>query len=221
MFLTNNKRKINFIVIGLCLVVSLITVLFFLRNSFVINSIDKELSDYNDVPDITVNNGKLRYNSVSVNVPKEGASYTIGYDWGKHDTDYPSIPSTASAYYTNEDEQILYEILLYRDLVAPKIENGNKVSLDTWFDNWKPESGKNATQEPYTTRNTKGILVRVSDDNYGNKGKKYCSYNYYFAVDAGSNIEQYVLEVNYYDSDSIDNAEDLFKACADSITIKK
>ena len=216
--ITDKTVKI-FIIVGAVLFVLLTTVLFFVRNS-IGEGVDQTHSNYNDIPHIMADAGTLSCNSVSVKVPKKDAVYSIGYDWGADDTDYPTIPSTASASYLDENDNAVYEVLLYRDEVYPTDNAKSKKTIDNWFDDWKPLTDDAAQQEPYKTAKTKGILVRVVKEP-SEKEKAYCSYTYYFAVEANNSIEQYVLELDCFDSESFSGAEDLFKKCADSISIKK
>ena len=204
----SHRKKVLFIIVELELIALLLVALFFVRHSRMVDDIDKyAIAD--NAPEITAEAGNLIVDSVSVKVPSEDASYTIGYDWSEEDKDYPTVPTSASAYYTGKSGAVEYEAILYRNRVLPK-ERDN--SLRSWDEQWKKGAGENAGQEAYETPDTKGYLIRTNDE------KKYCSYAYYFPVETDSSIEQYVLEMNFYSSDSIKNAEKLFKSIADSIT---
>lgn len=213
---STRKKKLLLILIELELLAVLIIILFLLQRSLNAGNVEK-FADASDTPVVTAEDGRLRYNRVIVKVPTEGASYAVGYEWAEDDIDYPSVPSSASAYYTNESgEQVSYEVLLYRDRIIDPKESS---SVDDWYSKWAQQSANSSDQEAYKTSKTKGYLIRVnsSDD----EEKTYCSYKYYFAVKSGKNVEQYVLELAFYDPDSIKDAENIFKSCAKSISIKK
>lgn len=216
----NNQKKILFILVGLGLLIMLLIALHYTEKTLVSGNISKKYSDSMDIPAITADNGYLSFNSVSVKVPKEGASYVIGYDWAEGDTEYPTIPSSASASYLNDKGHDSYEILLYRDKVSPKNNPDSNVSLDTWFDGWTTSDEDGSTQEKYKAKNANGILIKTANKDLDGENK-YCSYTYYFAVETSSSIEQYILELNCFDTESISNADSLFKSCADSISVNK
>lgn len=213
------KNRTLFVIVEIELAVLLIIMVYFLRSSLVSRNIDV-YADKTDIPTVSAEEGYLKFNSIRVSVPKEGASYVIGYDWAKGDKEYPSIPSSASVSYNGDNDQVLYEVLLYRDSIIPKNEGDRQYTVDDWFEEWKRRSGSSTAQEVYETLNTKGFLIETTEDSSKDK-KAYCSYAYYFAVKADESIEQYVLELVYYDHDSLDNAEDLIKSFADSIYIMK
>ena len=215
------KKIETFILGGVTLLVILMILLTVTRSSLDDGNVEKKYSVPGDSPVIAAENGTLKFNSVRVSVPQENASYVIGYDWAKTDKEYPTVPSSASASYTDESEKLLYEIVLYRDKVASLDDPEENKTVDTWFDGWTLDSGENAAQEMYQAKNTKGVLIRNSGTQSGDSDNKNCSYTYYFAVEANNSIEQYVLELDYYDSASLDKAEEIFKACADSITVDK
>ena len=242
----SKRNKALIMMIGVELIVVLIILLYFLRFSISAGNVEK-YADTKDIPEITADDGLLIYDNVRVIVPDEDATYVIGYDWAKKDTEYPSIPSSASAYYTDDNEQTRYEVLLYRDKVTPKEKSGKKYTLDMWYDEWEKASKGDSNQKPYKTPDTKGFLIQTgnvepsedkSDDNAKDKTEDQsagtaedksqdnseenskngnCSYTYYFAVETDSDIEQFVFELNCYDPDYFDKAEKIFKACADSI----
>lgn len=209
------KNRTLFVIVEIELAVLLIIMVYFLRSSLVSGNIDM-YADNADIPVVSAEEGYLKFNSVRVSVPSESASYVIGYDWAKGDKEYPSVPSSASASYNGDNDQVLYEVLLYRDSVIPKNEGDTHNTVDSWFEGWKRRTGSSSAQEVYETPNTKGFLIETTEEK-----KAYRSYAYYFAVEADESIEQYVLELDYYDRDSLDNAEALIKSCADSIYIMK
>ncbi len=250
------------LLVGAELVLILALVPYFLFASFNSGNVDK-YADAKNIPVVTADYGSLVFDSVRVSVPEKGASYAIGYDWAKNDKDYPSVPSSASAYYTDDSDNVLYEVMLYRDKVTPKDNNGNKYSLDMWFDEWTQGSKGSDSQKAYKTPDTKGFLIQTgseaassdeeasdaaqgetndkedktpdetaevapdkapeeelkeTSDETSEENNTYCSYTYYFAVETDSDIEQYVLELDFYDPDYIAKAESIFKECADSIS---
>lgn len=213
------KKKALLVLIGFELAVVLMIVLFFLRSSFDDGNVVKKHSAAEGIPAITADNGFLQFNSVKVKVPDENASYVIGYDWTKTDKDYPTMPSSASVYYSNDKGSTLYEIVLYRDMIHSKDGSADEITLDTWFDDWDLKSEDGTSQELYKTPATNGVLVSVmSDSADDDKEKAYCSYTYYFAVETSNSIEQYVLELNCYDPASFDNVKGIFEQCAESIS---
>ena len=215
--LKKDKVKIALTVINLAFIAGLVVLLALLRNGLNIGT-NKVHTDYDDIPTVTAEDGVLRYNTVSVKVPKENASYTVGFDWGKDDRDYPTVPSTGSVTYSKGD-QPSYEVLLYRDNVVPLEELDAGKTKDNWFDDWGSSPDENTQIVPYEAAKTKGLLVKITDGAPEGE-RKYCSYNYYFVLETSNSIEQYVLELNFYDEESINNAESLFTACADTISIK-
>lgn len=230
-FPKTKKAKLLLVLIGLELIIVLAVLLFFLRSALSAGNVNK-YADSKDIPVVTASDGLLEFNNVRVIVPDKNATYVIGYDWAKSDKDYPSIPSSASAYYTGDEDQTMYEVLLYRDKVTPKKKDGKKYSLDMWFDEWKQASKGNDAQEAYKTPDTKGFLIKTGSedvdygdtdaadadaaDDSGNKNT-YRSYTYYFAVETDSDVEQYVFELNCYDPKYYGVVESIFKECADSI----
>jgi len=220
-FSGNKKRKRLILFIELELAAVLIVVLALLHTSLNAGNVEK-YADNKDKPVVTAEDGYLSYDMVSVKVSGKGANYIVGYDWAEDDTDYPTVPSSASAYYNDSSGQVAYEVFLYRDKVTPKKSDGRKYSLDTWREEWEQSEGENAAQEAYKTEHTKGFLIKDKfDSEDSGENKTYCSYTYYFAVETDSDIEQYVLELSFYDPDAIKGAEKTFKSCADSISVRK
>lgn len=215
--LSTKKNKRLLLIVEFELLALLIISLAFWRDILNNGNIEKYASTDN-IPTVSAEDGHLAFDAVRVSVPDSDASYSIGYDWAKDDEDYPSVPSSVSAYYTDDEDQVTYEIFLYRDKVTPMNGEEGDVSLDSWFDEWgqQQEAG---VQETYEAPRVKGYLIRHNSGSSEDE-KTYCSYTYYFAIEANGNIEQYVLEVDLYDPDCIDRAEEIFKACADSITVK-
>lgn len=206
----NHKNKRLVLVIEVMLVVIFIILLAFLRRAYDARNVD-HYYDPGDQPVASAENGVLSFNTVSVTVPAEGAHYAIGYDQATDDEEYPSVASSASAYYKDEEGKDLYEVALYRDRVIPKATDHDTYTLNDWFAEWQP-SGKKSVQESYNTPQTAGFLIRSN---------KNCSFTYYFPVETESTIEQYVLELDYYDTETADKAEELFKTISESISVKK
>lgn len=221
------KNKRLMLIIEMELLILLFIVLCFCRDVLNLGNV-VEYASSSDVPVVTAADGYLEFDTVRVKVPHQGANYVIGYDWARGDKDYPTVPSSASAYYTDDSDEITYEVLLYRDKVTPKPEGDDGSALDTWFDEWEHKTDGNIEQHTYTTPNTEGFIIRTtaepSEDDQDNadkdNNKTYCSYTYYFAVETENDIEQYVLEINYYDPAAIEKAEDIFANCAGSISVR-
>ena len=216
--LSTRKNKRLLLIIEFELLALLIISLAFWRDVLNNGNIEKYASTDN-IPTVSAEDGHLEFDAVRVSVPDSDASYSIGYDWAKDDEEYASVPSSVSAYYTDDEDNVTYEIFLYRDKVTPINGENDKVSLDSWFDEWEHQSGGSGGQEAYKAPHIKGYLIRHNSGSSEDE-KTYCSYTYYFAIEANGNIEQYVLEIDLYDPDCIDRAEEIFKSCADSISVK-
>ena len=214
----SRKNKRLLLIIEMELFVLLIISLAFWRDILNAGNIE-EYANTDNIPSVAAEDGYLEFDTVRVSVPDPDASYSIGYDWAKNDKDYPSVPSSVSAYYTDDQDQVTYEVFLYRDKVIPISGDDGGTSLDSWFDEWEQQPADVNGQEAYEAPNVKGYLIRQGNDPSEDKNT-YCSYTYYFAVETNSNIEQYVLEIDLYDPDCIDRAEEIFKACADSIYVR-
>lgn len=264
------RDKTIIVLLELLLVIILLAVFFFLRASYESGNVER-YAKTDDIPVVTAERGVLAFNEVSVRVPPENASYVIGYDQASPDEEYPSVPSSASANYTDGSGRFTYEVVLYRDRVIQRNQDHQIYSLENWYEEWKPASSDGVSvQEAYSTPQTAGFLIRVTDgsvkkeapeggapedeassgkddppkdettaeaaDNAskddapaGSDGsaegepsggeKIYCSYTYYFAVETEKTIEQYVLELDYYDPKTVDQTEALFRAIADTITV--
>lgn len=206
-----NKRLV--MLIELMLFAILIMVLYLTRLAYNAGNVE-HYADPSDKPVVRADNGILSFNTVSVEVPKKGARYAIGYDQASDDEDYPSVPSMASACYSDDKGGTTYEILLYRNLVIPKATDHETYTMDDWFNEWKPETDKYEEPESYKTAHTAGFLIK-------NKSKENCSYTYFFAVETESDIEQYVLELDYYDIPNADKAADIFKTVSESLSVRK
>lgn len=253
----SKQKKVMLILVGAELVLILALVPFFLFSTYNSDNV-KKYADAKNIPVVTADYGRLEFDSVRVTVPTEGASYAIGYDWAKHDKEYPSVPSSASVSYSDEADKVLYEVMLYRDKVTPKEKDGKEYSLDMWFDEWEQGSKGSGAQKSYKTPDTKGFLIQTGGDiapaeateeesakttdaasakdskdaneeasdeaasetseETSEEKNTYCSYTYYFAVETDSDIEQYVLELDFYDPEYIGKAESIFKEIADSIS---
>ena len=207
----NNKKKLLLLLIEGMLVAVFVMLLIILRYGYNSGNVE-HYHDPGDAPAVHAGDGILRFNSVSTSVSKEGGTYAVGYDQASDDEEYPSVPSSASVYYTGEDGTMLYEVILYRDRVMPKATDHDTYTLDDWFAEWAPASEGDTVQEAYNTPQTSGFLIR---------GNNNCSYTYYFAVETESSIEQYVLELDYYDDSTASQAEELFKGISDSLTVKR
>lgn len=215
----SDKHKVYFLLSGMVLIPLFLLIVFLWSESLTSNNVSKSLyRDY--APVITAENGFLTYNSVRIKVPKTGASYTVGYDWAREDKDYPSVPSSATVLYSNDGGQPAYEVVLYRDKVVQKDlrSTSNGEVLKKWFDGWDSTSDSYVKQQPYEAPTTSGFLVSTHRE-YGEGAKEYCSYTYYFVIETVSSFEQYVVDFRFFDSDSINNAEGIFKAFTDGITI--
>lgn len=295
----SHKEKRTVLLIEVMLIGILVILLFFLRSLYQRNTAE-HYTEPEEMPVVTADDGRLTFNEVSVKVPKENAKYLIGYDPASPDEEYPSVPSSASVYYTDDSGNITYEVVLYRDRVMPKSTDHEQYTMKDWFEEWTPATDKGSKQEEYSTDETKGFLIRVPDKNEDGekeeakeeaaddaaeggatidetdgeetasdseeregadakgtddaeetagekasikeegeaagddakaeeasegetvkKEKTYCSYTYYFAIETEKNIEQYVLELDYYDPDSVDRSEELFNTIAESIHLRK
>lgn len=215
--LAKKNRKL-LILVELELLVVLVLFLSLWRTGLNAGNVEKYASS-EDIPVITAEDGYLAYNKVRVKVPEAGATYAVGYDWAEEDTDYPSIPTSAAAVYTGKEGQDLYDIILYRDKVTPKGDGSDQYTLEMWRADWVKTAESAENQEAYNTTAAKGFLIRTETED-GNGAKENCSYTYYFAVETERNIEQFVFEMSFYDPKYIAQAEKLFKACADSISVR-
>jgi len=185
---------------GLLLVlVELILVLFLaviLTQHISLNSGDPT-SDSGFVDEISCADGQLSVNTVSVSVPAEGGvSYSISYDWGKDDKDYPTVPKVAIASYHSDTGDLKYDISLYRDSFTPakKVPSGKKPS--NWFSEWKSVNDGNSKQKPMKSGDINGFLITT----VGNEPEgAYETTEFYFAVRTKEGVSVYVAEGLLYD----------------------
>ena len=152
-------------------------------------------SDFTD--EISCADGELNVNTVSVSVPTDaGVSYSISYDWGKDDKDFPTVPKVAIASYRSDSGDLKYDISLYRESFTPakKIPEGKKPS--NWFDDWKTVNDENSKQEPKKSGDINGFLVST----VGNEPEgAYETTSFYFAVRTRDGVSVYVAEGLLYD----------------------
>lgn len=156
-------------------------------------------SDSGFVDEISCADGQLSVNTVSVSVPAEsGVSYSISYDWGKDDKDYPTVPKVAIASYHSDTGELKYDISLCRDSFTPakKVPAGKKPS--NWFSDWKNVDDGNSKQEPKKSGDINGFLITT----VGNEPEgAYETTEFYFAVRTKEGISVYVAEGLLYDKE--------------------
>lgn len=215
-----NKKKLKrfFVFIGLLLVIGLIVLVMSISDSNNAGNIEK-YSKHDNPPTIIAENGIISIDDVSMKVPQKNASYSIGYDWGEKDTEYPTVPSSATVNYTDIAGNVAYELYMYRNSIVPKNSDSNK-TVETWFDSWKTSNNDDVKQEKYRGPHTEGIIIRSSDTT-SNDENAYCSYSYYFVIETAENIEQYAFTLNCYDSAYFAIADQVFKSCINSIDLNK
>ena len=207
---------------GLLLVlIELILVLFLaviLTQHISLNSGDPT-SDSGFVDEISCADGQLSVNTVSVSVPTEGGvSYSISYDWGKDDKDYPTVPKVAIASYHSDTGDLKYDISLYRDSFTPakKVPAGKKPS--NWFSDWKSVNDGNSKQEPKKSGDINGFLITT----VGNEPEgAYETTEFYFAVRTKDGVSVYVAEGLLYDKEYEKEFNQVMEDVISSVRTKK
>lgn len=185
----------------LLILVELILVLFLaviLSQHISLNSDEPgQRADSGFVDEISCSDGQLTVNTVSVKVPADGGvSYSISYDWGKDDKEYPTVPKAAIASYPAEGGDLKYDISLYRESFTPskKVPEGKNPS--NWFADWKTVNNEYSKQGPKKSGDINGFMIStVGNDPEG----AYESSSFYFAVGTKEGVSVYVVEGLLYD----------------------
>ena len=207
---------------GLLLVlVELVLVLFLaviLTQHISINSDEPSLGPaFTD--EISCSDGQLTVNTVSVSVPNDGGvSYSISYDWGKDDKDYPTTPKVAIASYPSDSGNPKYDITLYRDSFTPakKVPAGKKPS--NWFSDWKKVNDEYSKQAPKKYGDINGFEIStVGNDPEGS----FESTSFYFAVRTKEGVSVYVIEGLLYDKEAEKEFNKVLEDAITSIRTKK
>ena len=221
------KRAILITVTALC-VIMIAAVLVLSHKSLIklphSSSSDKKESAVDSASDqvdkISCADGTLKVNNVSVTVPKENATYTISYTWGKDDKDQPTIPHAGTASYYNKDGKLLYDVTLYRDSFTKTKDIPEGKDASNWFSDWSTDDSENNLHKPMDSGSIHGFLLSSTEDSEGDSaGSTYSSTSYYFAVQDKKGLSIYVLEGILYDNASKDTYNELMDDCIKSIKV--
>ena len=205
------KRKGLLIIIWHEILVGVILFIL-LIHSVSLNATDKiKYADEASADQISCSDGALIVNDVTVLVPTDGnVKYNIAYSWGKDDRKYPT-----------DDDNILYDLTLYKDSFTPadKLKPGQNVS--TWFRSWITGDDGKVKREQKDVGNIHGFLISTTGSSDEGEGSIYESSTYYFAVHTPDGITVYILEGNLYDRDSQKAMQAAMKSAMESISIKE
>jgi hypothetical protein len=221
------KRAILITVIAACVI--LVAAVFLLSHKSLLKLPHSSSSNTEDsvedsgsdpVDKISCADGTLKVNNVSVTVPKENATYTISYTWGKDDKDQPTIPHAGTASYYNKDGKLLYDITLYRDSFTKTKDIPEGKDATNWFSDWSTDDSENNLHKPMDSGSIHGFLLSSTEDAAGDStGSTYSSTSYYFAVQDKKGLSIYVLEGILYDNASKDTYNKLMDDCIKSIKV--
>lgn len=215
------KSSTILVLIELALLVVCVSV--FLRSVSFNRNDSMVYADPSQADDITCSDGRLHVNEVCADVPTDGnVSYNISYTWGSEDTDYPSVPRSVTASYRNDEENLLYDISLYRDSFTPSSNTGEEKTADNWFDDWEASEDEVSTHQPLDAGNLHGFQI-ISNEDLKNEdsGSIYASSSFYFAVQEEDGVSVYVLEGILYNPEFLEEYEAALSESIQSITIKE
>lgn len=215
----SSKRNL---VLLLCIELMCFLLLAFVLSRFVSFNTNTSIifadEEYTDT--VNCKNGNLIVNNVTVTVPsRENTRYNISYSWGKNDTDYPSVPHSATAAYCSKDGSFLYDISLYRDSFVPGSEMPSGKNASNWFDDWEID-GENSEESTITGPFGSSFLISSLDKSDDDNSSNYETQTFYFTVPEDDGLSIYILEGILYDHNSQkDYMHDITKSMS-SIQIK-
>ncbi|MBR0373970.1 MAG: hypothetical protein IJH91_05545 [Mogibacterium sp.] len=214
--LSKKKKKLLLIIGAELVVVLAIILLLYVRSLHLGN--ETLLHNRQDADQISAENGLLSVNDVSVEVPAEGAKYTITYEWAEDDEEYPTIPTAASVAYSDDDGNVVYEAALYKVSFTPTEEIPEGKDVSNWFDDWDVIEDENVTQRKYNTNTTHGFLITVRSGE--DENMTVDSYSYYFVQSTSTGMGLYVLEFTCFDAEYAQQFGTMFAECMQHVSLE-
>lgn len=213
----NNKRfAIPAVIAEAFILIALIFVL--INYAHVAPQDPVQYTDKSEGEHITCADGLLIYNDVSAKVPTDGnLKYSVSYSWAEDDTDYPSVPTSALATYTDAPEggKPVYEISLYKDSFTPNEAIPAGKDRSNWFSGWSEEKSEELYAFPHKVNDINGFCI--SNLHAENVTEGYRTYTYYFAVQENGGISVYALEGICYDPQQRDAFKEIIKESIASV----
>lgn len=211
------KRPTLFIIIAMELLLAVLFILLISQsvNINTDNSVIYADSDYID--EISYSDGLLIANNVHVQIPNEDyITYGISYAWGEDDDQYPTVPQTVNASFSDkEGETSKFDLVLYRESFTPTDDLEGKNALN-WFNGWEPIDNEMSKQEPRKSGDINGFQISTIGCN---SDSAYDTSSFYFPIQDNDGVSVYVLEGLLYDRSSVDDFTKVMDEAIASIQI--